>query len=267
MAYLPDEAIERSHELTGGAFKLYAYYCKRRDNKTGTCFPSLRRAAADLNCRHPHICTWRQELIERGWILFDRSTHLTTPILGFKEPGCGTESVPVDVVRKRDHAGTESVPRGGTDSVIGRYGNGNRINKTEPTHANQPMKRPPVLMKESNREIGAQRFASSGNLALAIREPSGSRHALSDLQAYAASKPGIRNPAGLARILQRTGEDDTYVDAFLDRKRSRREVCVVTPIDPNDVQAQLRELLAFFESMPSHQAEAAQLREQLRGAA
>lgn len=107
MAYLPDEAVERSHELTGGAFKLYAYICKLRNHKTGICWPKGRTAAEYLRADPARIVGWRRELIAKGWIQYDRPTKTMTPLIGFPEVAKSAINVAETARRKV----AESAPR------------------------------------------------------------------------------------------------------------------------------------------------------------
>ncbi len=131
MAYLPDEAVERSHELTGGAFKLYAYLCKLRNNKTGICWPRGRTAAAELHVDHSRIVRWRKELIDLGWIEFERPTSVTRPLIGF--PSHGAKNAP-EVMSKAHHAGAETAPPHGTKSAPRNCGKRTAHIRTEPAH-------------------------------------------------------------------------------------------------------------------------------------
>lgn len=83
MAYIPDLAIERSHEVSPTAFRLYAYFCKRR-NCDGVCWPSLKNIATELRLAYSFASETRKQLIQQGWILFDG--RITTLLLGFGNP-------------------------------------------------------------------------------------------------------------------------------------------------------------------------------------
>lgn len=81
MAFIPDEAIERSQELKPSAFSLYVYYCMRRNKETGTCFPKLRRAATDLHIEYTYASKLRAELVTKGWIAIEDGE--VKPLVGF----------------------------------------------------------------------------------------------------------------------------------------------------------------------------------------
>lgn len=67
-ATLPSEAIERMSEVSGNAFKLFAYLCDRANEDTGECFPSLAKIAADCGWHKSHACQYRTALVEAKWI-------------------------------------------------------------------------------------------------------------------------------------------------------------------------------------------------------
>lgn len=70
MAFVPDQAIEHMNDLTGRAFKLYAYFCKRADER-GECYPSLALTAHDCGWQKSHASEARKELLAKGWIRLD----------------------------------------------------------------------------------------------------------------------------------------------------------------------------------------------------
>jgi hypothetical protein len=82
MAFVPDQAIDRSHELSGSAFRLYCYYCKRRDRE-GVCWPSLKRSAEDLRMAYTYVCEMRKELVREGWIELLKGGEVR-PLVGFE---------------------------------------------------------------------------------------------------------------------------------------------------------------------------------------
>jgi hypothetical protein len=70
MAYVPDEAIDRQHELNGGEVKLFNLYC-RESNEKGECQITLLAAANRLHHSKPQVCINRKALAEKGWIEID----------------------------------------------------------------------------------------------------------------------------------------------------------------------------------------------------
>ena len=239
MAFVPDEAGFRAREVSGSAFKAYVYFCIRRDSKTGICWPSSRQMAADLHIAQRRAISARQELIEAGWIRIEEEKHGQTPIirplLGFGN-GADKLSSPDDkAASPRDDKVTSPEMTKRHQKVMTKVTKGDDKSVMRINRLNQPMNQPieesssfseqfqkEVSTRASSRARGgtaqfsdpeqSERCASAGNLALAT---AASRHSLADLEAYAASKKGIRNPAGLAHVLKRTGEDDAIVDLFL----------------------------------------------------
>lgn len=83
MAFIPDAAVMRAHELPAAAFRMYAYFCMRRSGDTGTCFPSLKRIAAELKMPYTYASTARKTLKDLGWISFDPNGDVR-PVMGFE---------------------------------------------------------------------------------------------------------------------------------------------------------------------------------------
>lgn len=161
MSYVPDEAIDRFGKLSGNAFKLYCYYCRRADAE-GICFPGLARTAREMGWHRGHTSKYRKELIEEGWIFRDAVGRICLTF-GFPRPGStlksGTKNVPPDTenvplsnekaVQKRYLGGTKNVPRGGTKTVPSRYQNRTNsitstINQPSSNQSHQPEKKKPT---------------------------------------------------------------------------------------------------------------------------
>jgi hypothetical protein len=81
MAHVPDEAVDRSHEISASAFRLYAFYCKHRNAETGICWPSLRRAAETLHMAYSYTSEMKAQLAAAGWIAL-RGDEIK-PLMGF----------------------------------------------------------------------------------------------------------------------------------------------------------------------------------------
>ncbi len=56
------------NEVSASAFKMFAYFCSRKDNETNICFPSLRTTAKDCGLNYSYSSVMRQELVDKGWI-------------------------------------------------------------------------------------------------------------------------------------------------------------------------------------------------------
>lgn len=79
---IPDEAIDDMNEVSKTAFAIYAYLCRRRNRKTGVCFPSLRRVAEDCQINYCYASEMRKELVCAGWLEMDDKGHFR-PLKGF----------------------------------------------------------------------------------------------------------------------------------------------------------------------------------------
>ena len=83
MAYIPDSAIESMSEVSGAAFRLYAYLCMRRNRRTGICFPSLRLTSEETGIAYAHASVCRTELAEKGWVNLEKGGKIR-PLKGFE---------------------------------------------------------------------------------------------------------------------------------------------------------------------------------------
>lgn len=90
MAFVPDQAIDRSHEIPGAAFRLYCYYCKRRDAETGLCWPSLKLCAQELQTAYTYTSEMRAKLIAAGWIEMTAQGQIRC-LMGFGNSETGSE--------------------------------------------------------------------------------------------------------------------------------------------------------------------------------
>lgn len=82
MANIPDEAIDRMQEVSKSAFVIYVYLCRRRNGKTGKCFPSLKTIASECNLDYSYASVMRSELVKTGWISLDEKGHIEL-LMGF----------------------------------------------------------------------------------------------------------------------------------------------------------------------------------------
>jgi len=85
VALIPDEAIWCADEIPAGAFRMYTYFCLRRDHNTGICFPSLGATAADLDMGYTYASTMRKALLEAKWIALENGQ--IRPLKGFDNSG------------------------------------------------------------------------------------------------------------------------------------------------------------------------------------
>jgi len=154
VAFVPDQAIEQMNDLTGRAFKLYAYYCKRADEH-GECYPSLALTAHDCGWQKSHASEARKELITKGWICFDG--QVISCQVGFTGRSQNGNSVP--------KTGTPTVPKTGT--IIPETGteNSQNGNKSFPKRESHIGRTSPI-----NQPIEPAQLTSPGTLP---EKPSG----------------------------------------------------------------------------------------------
>ena len=92
MAFIPDEAVLRSHEISPAAFRLYAYYCIRRNKNTGGYNCAKSRVLSELSgMSEPSFFRARKELVASGWIEAERD--YVVPIMGFKTINSDSETI------------------------------------------------------------------------------------------------------------------------------------------------------------------------------
>ena len=65
---IPDFIILKKVRLKPTERDIYEYLCFRRNEKTGKCFPSVSRIAADLGIKQRHVYEARAALKELGLI-------------------------------------------------------------------------------------------------------------------------------------------------------------------------------------------------------
>ena len=68
MAYVPDQAIEDSHEVSHSAFKLFVAYCRYRNGESGRAWPSVRTLQKKTGIHFSYIPELRRQLVERHWV-------------------------------------------------------------------------------------------------------------------------------------------------------------------------------------------------------
>ena len=68
MAFIPDEAEDRFHELTPSAERLYIYLCRTRNHQTERSFASVDTCAAKYGWKRATKFKAQKELIDKGWI-------------------------------------------------------------------------------------------------------------------------------------------------------------------------------------------------------
>ena len=89
---IPDQAVLASGEISSTAFRLYAFYCMRRNRKSGgyNC-PRASVAAALPDIQRASYFTLKKELLSKGWI--DSNGDFIRPVKGFESPEIETLDV------------------------------------------------------------------------------------------------------------------------------------------------------------------------------
>ena len=84
MAYIPDDAIDRSSDLSPSAFRLYCLICRRRNHRTGYALLNPRSIENSLQLSRGQ--TWRaiKELKDQLWITVNEPFFV--PLLGDFSP-------------------------------------------------------------------------------------------------------------------------------------------------------------------------------------
>jgi hypothetical protein len=94
MAFVPDEAIVDACDLSPGAWRLYGYYCMKRNKETrGWNCPKAAVLKEMPKMTKETYFRSKRELLDEGWIVADKD--FITPIKGFR-------SVKNDTIREDD---------------------------------------------------------------------------------------------------------------------------------------------------------------------
>jgi hypothetical protein len=98
MALIPDEAVDRMTELSAGAWRLYCYLARCRNQKSGKCNPSVVTSAEAIGVHQKNVFKLRRELVETAWARFDGNDAIF--LLGFK----GSKNATANDVNDADKA-------------------------------------------------------------------------------------------------------------------------------------------------------------------
>lgn len=83
MAFVPDEAITDSHEISPAAFRLFAFVCAARNRKSGGFNLPPDHVRRRWNMPEPTYYRARNELLKAGWIRAENK-HFLSPLKGFE---------------------------------------------------------------------------------------------------------------------------------------------------------------------------------------
>ena len=80
MAYIPDEAIDDSSEITSTAFKIYAYICRRRNHQKRFAYINIDDLVARLDIGKSTLYEAVKELERKNWLR--REQYMWCPTKG-----------------------------------------------------------------------------------------------------------------------------------------------------------------------------------------
>ncbi len=233
MAYVPDAAIDNFSELSKGARLLYVFLCRVRNQETGRCFPSVPTTMTALGVNKPTVYALRKELASKKWATFDGDK--VAQLLGFSESlknqTTKTENKVVSISRA---AKSEKSDFQSEKSDFQSEKSDFQSEKSD-SHIRNNQQIEPAKNKNTDficiAEISAE---SEQREYLSLAKQNGHTngngkagnhgiHLYADYLDYVtATKPGkdTAQAIGLARWMQKQGEDDEAVGAWLKSKQS-----------------------------------------------
>src|SRR5215218_6297067 len=82
-ARVPELAIRRGGEVSPAAYRLYTWYCARRNNESEGWQVPNKKASEALGISRTRVCEARNELRRAGWIA-DLGEDFIKPLVGFE---------------------------------------------------------------------------------------------------------------------------------------------------------------------------------------
>ena len=82
MALIPDKAIDNQAEVSGGAWRLYCFLARCRNQRTGKCCPSVSTIESSIQIKRRQVFALKAELQAAGWAKFNGSD--VTELYGFE---------------------------------------------------------------------------------------------------------------------------------------------------------------------------------------
>jgi hypothetical protein len=240
VAYVPDEAIDRMDELSSGAWKLYCFLCRCRNHASGKCNPSSALTAKTIGVHTKNVFRLRRELTVKGWASFtgDSATwmiYLSKNPISEQIPDGSKNATTGDAMEELTPQSSKNATVDSEDGSKNATGvakmllNGSK-NATaykeepakEPCNNNVVVLRARVSAESEQREylsLAKQNGHTNGN----GKAGNHGIHLYADYLDYVtATKPGkgTAQAIGLARWMQKQGEDDEAVAAWLKSKQS-----------------------------------------------
>lgn len=201
-ARVPEIAIRRGGEVSPAAYRLYTYYCARRNNESGGWRVKDEEAAGALDLSRSRVCEARNELRRDGWIA-DLGGHFIRPLVGFEEVEEPTESVESPTGNVEDSTEIVEFSTSGIDKDRAR----GSTSYSPPATTHTPPRAP----------LNAAPATAGAGVGVARPE-------LSDFRAWAEDKKArgekIDSAEALARARWKDGTADDVVAAWLSARRS-----------------------------------------------
>jgi hypothetical protein len=176
MAYIPDEVILRQYyELTPAPIVLYAYYCARRNKRTGGWYCPKEKMLADIRgLTEPTYFCARRELITKKWIVAEKD--FISPLVGFETIKNDSETIKNESHTLKNES---RIYKDNTSSItcpLNQVGSNRRIGK----NSGQPFNR---LTKRSFNS-GADAVLEDWLDQVAIATGAASRHTMADFDKW-----------------------------------------------------------------------------------
>jgi hypothetical protein len=204
-ARVPETAIKRGGEVSPAAYRLYTWYCARRNNESGGWRVPNKEAAEALGISRNRVCEARNELRAGGWIK-DLGGDFIRPLVGFDAVEDSTQPVENSIGAVEDSTQPVENSIGAIDKDRAR---GSYTSYSPPTTAHTlsaPFDAHPSATR-ATRAGGGGRFLSSFNLQT---------ECLPWAKAMKAADPSIRSAAALARARYEDGTADDEIAAWLE---------------------------------------------------
>lgn len=199
MAYVPDEAIDKMTELSAGAWRLYCFLARCRNQKTGKCCPSINVTMETIGTKRSQTFELRKELIRNGWAVFD-GNHVIS-LFGFNSPENrtgGDENKTVAANSPENRTVAVNSPKNRTvqseksDSIVRKTGLAYKEEPAKGTSKEEPAKQQHADARES-------------------------RFSIEQIRAYIkATKKHVYSVSGLTRYLKSNGDEDELIAAWIE---------------------------------------------------
>lgn len=251
---IPNEAIDRMTELSAGAWRLYCFLARCRNQTSGQCNPSVRTSAEAIDVHPKNIFKLRNELAAAGWARFDgdhatalfgigSSKNATTAVDSSRVTATGSKNATVPV------GSIEVRARGSKNATIESQKHYPAVAKTLPDGSKNA-----TAYKEEQDER-TRLIEQDEQHADAPRE---SRFSTEQITQYIkATKQHVYSVSGLTRYLKSNGEEDELISKWIEaREMADWPKWVFDPKEPGTVEEKKRFHLELCEAQRRAEAEA-----------